>query len=157
MACTLYAVLLKRQLMKSKVSVLIWIVTATIACCASAGLLSAKPAEAERASASLSVQPTTSPGGGMASVPASLNLSVTAPDSASWPEPLLYLLVGAALIGISVATKHVGRLRRKDQRMGKLSEISDLKILALAPPKQAGSSLEQGIRNHQGNRMARRG
>lgn len=143
--------------MKSKACVLIWIVTATILCCASVGLLSAKPAGVKPAGvSSLAVQSTTSvTAGSTGSVPASMNLSVL--DSSSWPEPLLYLLVGATLIGISVATRHVGRLRRKALRMGKLSEISDLKILTLTPPIQASSSLEQQVRNHQGTRVTGRG
>ena len=152
------AEILKRQFMKTKAFVVIWIVSAAILCYASGGLLSAKRIGVQRPSASLSVQSATPVGAGSTtSVPASMNLSVAVPDSASWPEPLLYILVGVALIGISLATKHVSRIRKSSLQMRKLSEISDLKVLALASPKHAGSSLEHGRRNHRDSRVAQEG
>ena len=144
--------------MKSKGSILISIVTAAILCAASTALMSAKPAGLEPPSASLSIHSTSSVGtGGARTLPASMNFSVTVADSPNWPQPLLYFLVGAALIGASAAAKHVSRLRRKPLSMGKLPEISDLTVLPLASRKQARSPLEHDSRNRQVDRMVRHG
>jgi len=144
--------------MKSKGSILISIVTAAILCAASTALMSAKPAGLEPPSASLSIHSTSSVStGGARTLPASMNFSVTVPYSPNWPQPLLYFLVGAALIGASAAMKHVSRLRRKPLSMGKLPEISDLTVLPLASRKQARSPLEHDSRNRQVDRMVRHG
>lgn len=136
--------------MKSKVFFVTWIVTATILGLLSVGLIHAKPTGIPPASVSVSVQPTASGGERHAnSLPASMNLPISVPDIASWPEPVLYLLFGAALIGIAVGTKHVARIRGKALRMGNLSENSELEVLASASSKQADPFKEHA---HNGRR-----
>jgi hypothetical protein len=144
--------------MKSKGSILISIAAAALLCAASIALMSAKPAGLESGIASLAIHSSSPVGGDSArSVPASMNFSVSVPDGPNWPAPLLYLLVGAALIGASSAMKHVSRHRRKPLSTGKLPEISDLNVLALASPRQASSSLEHEIRNRRGDPVVRHG
>lgn len=144
--------------MKSKGSIRISIVTAAILCGVSISVMSAKPAGLEPPSASISIHSTSPAGtGGTRTLPASMNFSVTVPYSPNWPQPFLYFLVGAALIGASAGTKHISRLRRKPLPMGKLPEISDLTVLPLASLKQARSSLEHDSRNRQADRMIRHG
>src|SRR6185437_14045603 len=143
---------------KSKISVLIWILTATILGYSSIGPLSAQPSGAGPVSASLNAASLSSADIGRSrTAPASMDIPVAAADGASRPEPFLYLLVGAALIGASIATKQVVRLRGKAPRMGKLSKISDLKVLALTPHKPALPSFEPEVGNRRRDRAARHG
>lgn len=113
--------------MKSKAFVVTWFVTATILCSVSVSLLFGAPNGAAPATTSPPVQQTTS---GARTLQSS-SVSDAAPDTPSWPEPLLYLLVGVTLIGIAVAAKQVIRIRGKALRMRKLSEISELEFLSL--------------------------
>lgn len=142
--------------MKWKVSVLICIFAAAILGCLSTALLFAQSPGESTTSASLYPLPPPRGADRSSALPAPMDLVVTTPDNTRWPESLLYLLVGAVLIGISVATRQIERLRRRTPRMRKLSEISDLKVLAMSPPKQA-VALEHDSKHHQHDRIARHG